>query len=93
MEQLKAVTAKPYTPAAKYPDTDLGRKLEQVARLIKSDLGMEVAEVDYGSWDTHQNQGGASNGGGSYANLVGGLADSRWPPSPPTWKTASTTCS
>ena len=73
MEQLKAVTSKPYTPAAKYPDTDLGRKLEQVARLIKSDLGMEVAEVDYGSWDTHQNQGGSN--GGQYANLVGGLAD------------------
>ena len=76
MEQLKAVTSRPYTPAAKYPDTDLGRKLEQVARLIKSDLGMEVAEVDYGSWDTHQNQGGSNGDGGSYAKLVGGLADS-----------------
>ena len=32
-------------------------------------------EVDYGGWDTHQNQGGVSNEGGSYGNLVGGLAD------------------
>ena len=73
--QLKAVTARPYAPAARYPNSDLGRKLEQVARLIKSDLGLEVAEVDYGSWDTHQNQGGAASDGGSYGNLVGGLAD------------------
>lgn len=74
IEQLKAVTSQPYTPAAKYPDSELGRKLEQVARLIKSDLGLEVAEVDYGGWDTHQNQGGQQGDGGSYGNLVGGLA-------------------
>ncbi len=74
IHELKAVTSKPYVPAAKYPDTDLGRKLEQVARLIKADLGLEVAEVDYGSWDTHQNQGGSGDGG-NYGNLVGGLAN------------------
>ena len=75
MEQLKAVTSRPYTPAAKYPDSDFGRRLEQVARLIKSDIGLEVVEVDYGSWDTHQNQGGTNDGGGNYGKLVGGLAE------------------
>ncbi len=75
MEQLKAVTSRPYTPAAKYPDSDFGRKLEQVARLIKADIGLEVVEVDYGSWDTHQNQGGTSDNGGNYGKLVGGLAE------------------
>lgn len=75
IEQIKAITRQPYTPAAKYPATDFGRKLEQVARLIKAGIGLEVVEVDYGSWDTHQNQGGANNEGGNYGNLVGGLAE------------------
>lgn len=75
IEQLKAITSRPYTPAAIYPKSDFGRKLEQVARLIKSGIGLEVVEVDYGSWDTHQNQGGVSNEGGNYGNLVGGLAE------------------
>ena len=57
------------------PRADFGRKLEQVARLIKSGIGLEVVEVDYGGWDTHQNQGGAGNEGGGYGNLVGGLAE------------------
>jgi uncharacterized protein (DUF1501 family) len=76
IEELRGVTSRPYTPAAKYPTTDLGQRLEQVARLIKADIGLEVAEVDYGSWDTHQNQGGAVEGQGSYGKLVTGLADS-----------------
>ena len=75
IEQLKAITSRPYSPAAEYPKSDFGRKLEQVARLIKSGIGLEVVEVDYGGWDTHQNQGGVSNEGGSYGKLVGGLAD------------------
>jgi uncharacterized protein (DUF1501 family) len=40
--------------------------------VIKSDIGLEVAEVDYGGWDTHQNQGNAT---GSYANLVQNFAE------------------
>jgi uncharacterized protein (DUF1501 family) len=76
IEQLRAITSQSYTPAAKYPDIELGRRLEQVARLIKSNIGLEVAEVDYGSWDTHQNQGGATQDGGNYGRLVSGLAES-----------------
>ncbi len=75
MEQLKAITSRPYSPAAKYPDSDLGKKLEQVARLIKANIGLEVVEVDYGGWDTHQNQGGSTDLNGNYGKLVGGLAD------------------
>ena len=44
----------------------------QVARLIKADVGLEVAEVDYGGWDTHQNQGAGA--GGQFGNLAGNLA-------------------
>jgi len=55
IDQLKGVASQPYQPAVPYPETDLGHKLREVARLIKAGVGLEVAEVDYGGWDTHQN--------------------------------------
>jgi len=72
IEQLRPLIGAEYKPDAVYPSTGLGRQLMQVARLIKANVGLEVAEVDYGGWDTHQNQGQAA---GQYADLVGGLAD------------------
>lgn len=41
---------------AQYPDEPLGRGLQQVAQLIKADVGLEVACIDHGGWDTHINQ-------------------------------------
>ena len=76
--EIRNVVSQPYTPAAAYPEKNaLGARLQQVARLIKADIGLEVAEVDYGGWDTHQNQGKvtAAGDGGSYGNLVGNLAE------------------
>ena len=48
-------------PAARYPASDLGRGLQQVAMLIKAAVGLEVACLDVGGWDTHVAQG-ASEG-------------------------------
>ncbi len=47
-----------YTPAnsAQYPDGDYGMGLMQVAQLIKAEVGLEVACVDIGGWDTHANE-------------------------------------
>ncbi len=73
VRQLRAVTSGPYTPGAEYPKTELGRKLMQVARLIKADIGLEVAEVDLGGWDTHQNQG--RGGEGQFGNLTQQVGD------------------
>lgn len=73
VRELRKLQAEKYTPAAPYPRTGLGNKLMQVARLIKANVGLEVAEVDLGGWDTHNNQGTGSAGG--YANLVGELGD------------------
>jgi uncharacterized protein (DUF1501 family) len=42
---------------AKYPETELGSGLRQVAQLIKADVGLEVACLDRGGWDTHVAQG------------------------------------
>jgi uncharacterized protein (DUF1501 family) len=51
---------KEYTPGegVKYPDGELGASLRTVARLIRADLGVRVAAVDLGGWDTHEYQEG-----------------------------------
>src|SRR5215471_14192303 len=42
---LRSATSQPYTTAtaARYPNSPLGQALQQIARLIKSDIGLEVA--------------------------------------------------
>jgi uncharacterized protein (DUF1501 family) len=46
------------TNGARYPG-GLGRQLQQVAQLIKADVGLEIAFADIGGWDTHRQQGAA----------------------------------
>ena len=74
IETLQAINAQTYTPAngAVYPsDTyDFGMALKQIAQLIKADVGLEIAAVDLGGWDTHENQG---TFGGTFAELLGVL--------------------
>jgi uncharacterized protein (DUF1501 family) len=44
---------------AQYPRGPLGDSLRQIAQLIKSNVGLEVAFADVSGWDTHAGQGGA----------------------------------
>ena len=69
---IKSKMATMVPTTTKYPDTDFGRKLQQIAQLIKADIGLEVAEVDYDGWDTHQGQG---NVVGQYGDRVQGFAE------------------
>jgi uncharacterized protein (DUF1501 family) len=51
----------PYTPAGKARyDTvgDLARPLTALARLARMDVGLRVACVEHGGWDTHEGQSG-----------------------------------
>ena len=59
---LRTLDPSAYVPSigATYPRTDFGRRLEQIAQLVKADVGMEIAFADVGGWDTHVNQGGAT---------------------------------
>jgi uncharacterized protein (DUF1501 family) len=59
MKLLKQVNPAQYKPSpdAAYPRGPFGDRLRQVAQLIKSDIGLEVAFTDIGGWDTHTNQG------------------------------------
>ncbi len=59
----------PVSNGAQYPQGALGGSLRQIAQLIKSDVGLEVAFADVGGWDTHANQGG---GRGQLANQLRG---------------------
>ena len=63
LRQLRAITAQNYVPAnkARYPRGKFGESLQQIAQLIKADVGLEIAFAESGGWDTHANQG-ASQG-------------------------------
>ena len=54
-----------YTPGngAVYPNSGFGRSLQTVAQVIRMQLGLRVATIDLGGWDTHEYQG---DGGAGY---------------------------
>jgi uncharacterized protein (DUF1501 family) len=56
---IDSVRSRPYTPVAgaQYVG-DFGQRLQQIARLIKADVGVEVAFADIGGWDHHSNENG-----------------------------------
>lgn len=45
-----------YQGAVEYPQNDLAEMLRPIAQAIKLDLGLRVATVDFGGWDTHEDQ-------------------------------------
>ncbi|MDP8978975.1 MAG: DUF1501 domain-containing protein [Acidobacteriota bacterium] len=67
---MQDIQKRTYTPAngAAYPNGKFGQSLLQIARLIKSDVGLEVAFADIGGWDTHVNEVGAQPSVGVLAN-------------------------
>lgn len=71
--QLASLSDRAYAPSTPYPASPFAQRLMQIARLIKADVGLEVAEVDLDGWDTHANQG--QGGGGAFGNLAQTLSD------------------
>jgi uncharacterized protein (DUF1501 family) len=59
LDALRKMDPANYEPArgAVYPDNALGSGLKQTACLIKGRIGLEVACLDHGGWDTHVAQG------------------------------------
>jgi uncharacterized protein (DUF1501 family) len=59
IKTLQRIQSQPYQPegSAIYPKGPFGNHLQEVAQLIKSDLGLELAFVDIGGWDHHVNEG------------------------------------
>ncbi|HEV2379164.1 MAG TPA: DUF1501 domain-containing protein [Terriglobia bacterium] len=63
-----------YQPAngARYPMGQLGRSLQQVAQLIRADVGLEVAFAEVSGWDHHVNEGAVE---GQLANSLRQFGD------------------
>ena len=66
-----------YRPAngAAYPRTPFGQSLQEIARLAKADVGLEIAFAESGQWDHHINEGGATGQiANRLADFAGGIA-------------------
>jgi uncharacterized protein (DUF1501 family) len=57
VKMIETIGRTPYSPAngAQYIG-EFGRSLQQIARLIKADVGVEAAFADIGGWDHHSNE-------------------------------------
>jgi uncharacterized protein (DUF1501 family) len=69
IEMLRKANPQRFQPenGADYPRSRFGQSLQQVAQLIKADIGVEVCFLDTGGWDNHVNEGGAQ---GQLSNLL-----------------------
>jgi uncharacterized protein (DUF1501 family) len=61
VKMLKTADPSKYAPenGAEYPRSGYGEALRQIAQLIKTDVGLEVAFTESGNWDHHVNEGAA----------------------------------
>jgi uncharacterized protein (DUF1501 family) len=73
-ERVRALQGRGGAPenGAVYPSDPFGDGLREIARLIKAQVGLRVACLDLGGWDTHFFQGGAT---GPQAERIGALAE------------------
>ena len=62
-----------YQPGATYPDKPFPVGLRELAHLIKGDVGLRVATIDFGGWDHHVNMGKVDNG--QTQDMLGQLAE------------------
>lgn len=62
VKMLRSANPQKYAPqnGAEYPRSQFGSRLLQIAQLIKSNVGLEIAFADVGGWDTHVNQGSST---------------------------------
>lgn len=73
-QRVAALQGKAEAPehGAVYPKDGFGEGLREIARLIKARLGVQVACIDLGGWDTHFFQGNAT---GQQAEKIQTLAE------------------
>ncbi len=78
VETIKALAGTAaYTPTTTYPEGSFGDSLQTVAQMIKLDLGLRIATVDFGGWDHHESEGVNDTWGPFYrltATLAQGLS-------------------
>jgi len=62
----------PPANGAQYPKSPLGKRLQDLARLIRAEVGLELSATETGGWDTHVAQGAEQ---GQLANRLKDLGD------------------
>jgi uncharacterized protein (DUF1501 family) len=69
IDQLKKINPGSYQPenGAQYPKSRFAQNLQEIAELLKADVGLEVAFLDSAGWDNHVNEGGVQ---GQLSNLL-----------------------
>jgi len=72
LHEIRRVESKIPASEGNYPAGRFAASLAQIGRLIKADVGLEIAFTEIDGWDTHANQGGAT---GQMANRLKELAD------------------
>jgi len=75
IDMLRKIDPAKYPPenGAEYPKSPVGQRLQQIALMIKANIGLEVMFLDCGGWDNHVNEG---NTQGQLANLLRDLSQS-----------------
>lgn len=69
----RQLSEQPPRHGATYPRSPLGRRMQDLARLIHADVGLQLATTESGGWDTHILQGREK---GPFANRVKDLGES-----------------
>lgn len=72
MARLRTVESQIPQSTATYPAGRFGAGLKQIARLVKADVGLEIAFNEIQGWDTHVAEGGAT---GQLANRLKELGE------------------
>jgi uncharacterized protein (DUF1501 family) len=64
IDLIESLNPGSYVPSngAVYPSGSFGDNLQAIAQMIKMDVGLHVATIDLGGWDTHEHQGDGSTG-------------------------------
>jgi uncharacterized protein (DUF1501 family) len=73
LRRIEGIRSQQYRPegGVQYPDNSFAGGLREIARLIKSGVGLRVASIDLGGWDTHFFQGTVD---GQQAEVIASLA-------------------
>jgi uncharacterized protein (DUF1501 family) len=75
IKTIQAANVGTYTPSngAVYPAGSFGGALSSIAQTVKLELGLRVATVDLGGWDTHESQG-TTDANGYFSRKIDELA-------------------
>lgn len=76
VDELQAIRSKAVTAeGVTYPDTDFGKGLAEIAKMVRAGVAIEVACIDLGGWDMHRNLGTVADANADFSKLSKELAD------------------